>query len=60
MSINIHSTEWQTLAWTHPRWEAPREIPAPVPNGRKLACILALNSALWSAVVVAAWIAAHH
>lgn len=58
--MNIHSTKWQTSAWINPGWEAQPEKPATVPNGRKLAYILTLNSGLWSAVLLTAWLAAHH
>lgn len=59
--MNIRSTEWQNSPWASAHWDnATAAAPTSLPNGRKIAFILALNSGLWSAVIVAAWFAGHH
>lgn len=55
----MHSTDWHGTGWAHARSEGAHASRAKAPNGRKLAYIMALNTALWGAMLVAAWLVAH-
>ena len=58
-STDWHGTDWRSTGWAHARADEAQASRAKAPNGRKLAYIVALNTALWGAMLVAAWLVAH-
>ncbi|MDR6512130.1 hypothetical protein J2792_003013 [Novosphingobium capsulatum] len=59
VSTSMHSTDWHSTGWAHASADDALASRAKAPNGRKLAYIVALNMALWGAMLVAAWLVAH-